>query len=99
MKTRQPIGRWLTRYASGTGKWTRQSDRRAPEARRREAESEAARALADPSAPLRERLGEIEARLPDLRRMHRQQGDALAGRLLGTLERERSEIMAKLGTG
>ena len=29
---------------------------------------------------LRERLAEIEARLPDLRRLHQQQGDAFAGR-------------------
>ena len=45
---------------------------------------------------LRERLTHIEARLPDLRRLYQQRGDALAGALLKTLERERAEIMTKI---
>jgi hypothetical protein len=48
---------------------------------------------------LRERAAEIEARLPDLRRLHQQRGDALAGRLLVVLERERAMILAKVGGG
>jgi hypothetical protein len=67
------------------------------EARQREAEAEAAAVLADPLAPLRERLGEIDEQLAKLDRMHRRQGDALAGRLIGTLERERAGILARLG--
>ena len=42
-----------------------------------------------------ERLTHIEARLPSLRRLYQQRGDALAGELLKTLERERAEILTK----
>ena len=45
---------------------------------------------------LRDRLNHIEARLPDLRRLNQQRGDALAGALLKTLEREQAEILTKI---
>jgi len=65
-------------------------------ARRQEREADAALAAADPQMALRERLTQVEAQLADLKRRH-QQGDALAGRLTETLERERATLRAKLG--
>lgn len=67
---------------------------RQPARRRRRATIAATRHSMD---DLRERLAEIEARLPDLRRLHEQQGDALAGRLFATLERERADILVQVG--
>jgi len=43
-------------------------------------------------------MNHIEARLPDLRRLNQQRGDALAGALLKTLEREQAEILTKITT-
>jgi hypothetical protein len=65
------------------------------EARRQEREADTALAAADPQAPLRERLDQLEGLLTGLRQ-RRQQGDALAGRLAETLEQERAEIVKKL---
>jgi hypothetical protein len=67
------------------------------EARRQEREADATLAAADPQAALRERLSQIDGQLAKLKRMHQQKGDAVAGRLTETLERERAEIAAKLG--
>jgi len=67
------------------------------EARRQERVADAALAAADPLQPLRERLGQIEEQLAGLKRMHRNHGDGLAGRLIETLERERNELLAKIG--
>jgi uncharacterized protein (DUF2342 family) len=64
------------------------------EARRREA---AAAPPRDPLDASRTRLAEIEARLPDLRRIHQAKGDALAGRLIETLEHERKALLLKIG--
>ncbi len=66
------------------------------EARRQEREADATLAAADPQAALRERLGQIETQLAGLKQMHQQKGDALAGRLIETLERERAAVLAKL---
>jgi hypothetical protein len=66
------------------------------EAQRQEREADAALAAADPQAMLRERLSQIDGQLAGLKRMQ-QKGDALAGRLTETLERERAGILAKLG--
>jgi hypothetical protein len=75
----------------------RATDRQARQvARQREAEAAAALVAADPLAPLRERLSEIDEQMAKLDRMHRRGGDQLAGRLLATLERERGEIASKL---
>ena len=52
--------------------------------------------LADPLAPLRARVAEIDDQLAKLSQMHRRHGDALAGRLIGTLERERAALLGKL---
>ncbi len=67
------------------------------EARRQEREADAALAKADPQAPQRERLSQIDEQLAGLRQAHQQKGDALAGRLIETLERERAQLLAKLG--
>ena len=67
------------------------------EARREEREADAALAAADSQAPLRERLSQVEGQLAGLKRMHQQNGDALAGRLIETLERQRAELLVKLG--
>jgi hypothetical protein len=67
------------------------------EARRQEREADASLAAADPQAALRERLSQIDGQLEGLKRTHQQRGDALAGRLVETLERERAGILAKLG--
>jgi hypothetical protein len=66
------------------------------EARRQEREADSALAAADSQAPLRERLSQVEGQLEGLKRMHQQKGDALAGRLIETLERERTTLLAKL---
>jgi hypothetical protein len=66
------------------------------EARRQEREADAAIAAADPQAALQERLSQVEGQLTGLKRMHQEKGDALAGRLIETLERQRAEILAKL---
>jgi GTP1/Obg family GTP-binding protein len=63
------------------------------EARRRRAVSTSVRHSRD---ALRQRLAEIEKRLPDLGRLHQQWGDALAGQMIAALERERKEILAKV---
>jgi hypothetical protein len=47
-------------------------------------------------ATMRERLLEIDEQLAWLRRVHLREGDALAGRLQKTLERERTAILSKL---
>ena len=65
------------------------------EARRQEREADAALAAADPQAALRERLDQLDTQLAGLR-VQQQKGDALAGRLIETLERERSGLLAKL---
>src|SRR4051812_10674085 len=66
------------------------------EARRREREAGARLAAADPQASLRERLSQIDGQLLHrLKHMQQQKGDAVARRL----ERERAEILAKLGGG
>jgi hypothetical protein len=64
-------------------------------ARRQEREADAALAAADPQAAQRERLLQIDEQLERLKQAQRK-GDALAGRLIETLERERSQLMAKL---
>jgi hypothetical protein len=66
------------------------------EARRQEREADAALAAADSQAPLRERLSQLDTQLAGLKQMHQQKGDALAGRLIETLERQRTELLAKL---
>jgi hypothetical protein len=66
------------------------------EARRQEREADAALAAADPQAALRERLIQVEAQLVELKRLHQQKGDALAGRLVQTLELERTQLLSKL---
>ncbi len=66
------------------------------EARRQEREADAALAAADPQEALRERLGQIDGQLAELKRLHQQKGDALAGRLIETMERERAELLRKL---
>jgi hypothetical protein len=76
---------------------TRAVDRKArQEARRQEREADAMLAAADPQAALRERLTQIEGQLSELKRLHEQKGDALAGRIVETLERERAELRVKL---
>jgi hypothetical protein len=67
------------------------------DARRQEREADAALAAADPQAALRERLSQIDEQLAGLKRAHQQRGDALAGRLIETLERERAQLLVKLG--
>jgi len=67
------------------------------EARRQEREADATLAAADPQSALRERLIQLDAQLEGLKRTHQQKGDALAGRLVETLERERAGLLAKLG--
>jgi hypothetical protein len=67
------------------------------EARRQEREADAALAATDPLSGLRERLNQIEEQLAGLKRAHQQKGDALAARLIETLERERALIFVKLG--
>jgi len=57
------------------------------EARRQAVEAEAAAVAADPLLPLRERLVEIEGQIERLTPMRDRSGDALAGRLIGTLEK------------
>ena len=64
-------------------------------ARRQEREADAALAAADPQAALRERLLQIDDQLERLKQAQRK-GDALAARLIETLERERSQLLAKL---
>jgi hypothetical protein len=66
------------------------------EARRQEREADAALAAADPQAALRERLAQVEDQLEGLKRVHQQKGDALAGRLVQTLELERTQLLSKL---
>lgn len=66
------------------------------EARRQEREADAALAKSDPQAKLRERVAQIDEQLVGLKQAHRR-GDALAGRLIETLERERAQLLAKLG--
>jgi len=66
------------------------------EARRQEREADAALAAADPQAALRERLAQIDQQLDGLRQVHQQKGDALAGRLIQTLELERTQLLSKL---
>jgi hypothetical protein len=66
------------------------------DARRQEREADAALAAADPQAALRERLLQVEDQLAGLKQIHQQKGDALAGRLVETLERERAGLLAKL---
>jgi hypothetical protein len=76
----------------------RASDHQAPQdARRRDGEAEAAAVLGEPLAPLRERLVEIEAQIGKLRPLHLRQGDACAGRLIATLERERDDLNGRMG--
>src|SRR4051812_43598883 len=73
----------------------RAADRQARKAaRQRDAEAEAAAVVADPLLPLRERLAEIDEQLARLWSMRDRLGDVCAGRLVGTLEREREEIIA-----
>jgi hypothetical protein len=67
-------------------------------ARQRDDDATAALVAADPLALLRERLVEIDGQMARLSRMHRRQGDELAGRLLKTLERERAELLEKADT-
>jgi hypothetical protein len=67
------------------------------EARRQEREADAALAAADSQAGVRERLSQIEGQLAGLKQMHQQKGDALAGRLIETLERQRTDLLVKLG--
>ncbi|WP_395023195.1 hypothetical protein [Dongia sp.] len=66
------------------------------DARRQEREADATLAATDPQASLRERLAQIEGQLASLR-AHQKKGDALAGRLVETLELERVRLLAKLG--
>jgi hypothetical protein len=66
------------------------------EARRQEREADAALAAADPQATLRERLAQVDEQLAGLKRVHQQKGDALAGRLVQTLEIERAQLLSKL---
>jgi hypothetical protein len=66
------------------------------EARRQEREADAALAAADPQAALRERLTQVEDQLAGLKRVHQQKGDALAGRLVQTLELEKAQLLSKL---
>ena len=66
------------------------------DARRQEREADAALAAEDPQQALRDRLGQIDGQLDELKRLHQQKGDALAGRLIETLERERAELLRKL---
>jgi hypothetical protein len=66
------------------------------EARRQEREADAALAAADPKAALRERLTQVEDQLAGLKRVHQQKGDALAGRLVQTLELEKAQLLSKL---
>jgi hypothetical protein len=66
------------------------------EARRQEREADAALAAANPQAALQERLGQIEEQLAGLKQAHQQKGDALAGRLVQTLELERTQLLSKL---
>jgi hypothetical protein len=66
------------------------------EARRQEREADAALAAADPQAALRERLAQVEEQLAGLKRAHQQKGDALAGRLVQTLETEKAQLLSKL---
>ena len=73
-------------------------DRKARQkARRQEREADAMLAAADPQAALRERLNQIEGQLAELKRLHEHKGDALAGRIIQTLERERADLRVKLG--
>src|ERR1700744_1606906 len=75
----------------------RSAERKArQDARRQEREADAMLASADPQAALRERLAQIDGQLVGLKQMHQQKGDALAGRLIQTLEQERTNLMAKL---
>jgi hypothetical protein len=79
-----------------------ENDQRAAErkarqdARRQEREADAALAAADPQAALRERLTQIEAQLAGLKQVHQKKGDALAGRLVQTLELERAQLLSKM---
>ena len=66
------------------------------DARRQEREADAALAAADPQAALRERLTQIEAQLEGLKQVHQKKGDALAGRLVQTLELERAQLLSKM---
>jgi hypothetical protein len=66
------------------------------EARRQEREADAALAAANPQAALQERLAQIEEQLAGLKQAHQQKGDALAGRLVQTLELERTQLLSKL---
>ena len=66
------------------------------EARRQEREADDALAAADPQAALRERLTQIEAQLAGLKQVHQEKGDALAGRLVQTLELEKAQLLSKL---
>jgi hypothetical protein len=66
------------------------------DARRQEREADAALAAADPQAAMRERLTQIEAQLAGLKLAHQQKGDALAGRLVQTLELERTQLLSRL---
>src|SRR3954469_22100563 len=67
------------------------------EARSQERQADAALAAADPQAAHRERLAQIEEQLIGLKQVHQQKGDALAGRLIQTLELERTRLLSKLG--
>lgn len=49
-----------------------------------------------PIERIQERLAEIDLQLRTLGEMHRLQGDALAGRLIATLERERDQLLAQV---
>ena len=66
------------------------------DALRQEREADAALAAEDPQQALRDRLSQIDGQLDELKRLHQQKGDALAGRLTETLERERAELLLKL---
>src|SRR4051794_40351364 len=66
------------------------------EARRQEREADAALAASDPQAALRERLAQVDEQLAGLKQVHQQKGDALAGRLVQTLELERAQLLSKL---
>lgn len=66
------------------------------EARKQEREADAALAAADPQAAHRERLTQIEEQLAGLKQVHQKKGDALAGRLVQTLELERAQLLSKL---
>lgn len=72
----------------------RETDRQARKAARLQAvDAEAARMAADPTVALRERVAEIGEQLDRLRPIRGRGGDALAGMLTVTLERERAEIL------